>query len=185
MLLDRSRPNDQQTFDDYLNDLGKKNGFSDIKAFKKFLVNSSKKWYRTYSINNLDRYRAISGLFLELGIDQKEVSDIMQIQCFKCLDRYPEIWSWNKIAEYECVGPEAYTSKTCEPLQQAFKTKNKEEYCGLIKCSMSKLGLSTSPLPDGFYFADLASKEKLMKRFRNYSGMKELSIDRLIALRSQ
>ena len=109
----------------------------------------------------------------------------MQIQCFKCLDRYPEIWSWNKIAEYECVGPEAYTSKTCEPLQQVFKTKNKEEYCGLIKCSMSKLGLSTSPLPDGFYFADLASKEELMKRFRNYSGMKELSIDRLIALRSQ
>ncbi|MFW1808731.1 hypothetical protein [Acinetobacter ursingii] len=77
MLLDRSRPNDQQTFDDYLNDLGKKNGFSDIKAFKKFLVNSSKKWYRTYSVNNLDRYRAISGLFLELGIDQKEVSDTM------------------------------------------------------------------------------------------------------------
>ena len=164
MLLDRSRPNDQQTFDDYLNDLGKKNGFSDIKAFKKFLVNSSKKWYRTYSVNNLDRYRAISGLFLELGIDQKEVSDIMQIQCFKCLDRYPEIWSWNKIAEYECVGPEAYTSKTCEPLQQAFKTKNKEEYCGLIQCSMSKLGLNTSPLSDRIYFADLIPEGTLSSK---------------------
>lgn len=43
MLLDRSRPNDQQTFNDYLNDLGKKNGFSDIKSFKKFLINSSKR----------------------------------------------------------------------------------------------------------------------------------------------
>jgi len=28
---------------------------------------------------------------------------------------------------------------------------------------MSKLGLSTSLLPDGFYFADMASKEKMMK----------------------
>lgn len=163
MLLDRSRPNDQQTFDDYLNDLGKKNGFSDIQAFKKFLINSSKKWYYTYSVNNLDRYRVISGLFLELGIDQIEVSDVMQLQCFKCLNRYPEVWTWGEIAKYPCVGPEAYTSKIFEPLQQAFKTKNKVEYCGLIKCSMSKLGLSTSLLPDGFYFADMASKEKMMK----------------------
>ena len=165
MLLDRSRPNDQQTFDDYLNDLGKKNGFSDIQAFKKFLINSSKKWYYTYSVNNLDRYRVISGLFLELGIDQIEVSDVMQLQCFKCLNRYPEVWTWGEIAKYPCVGPEAYTSKTFEPLQQAFKTKNKVEYCGLIKCSMSKLGLSTSLLPDGFYFADMASKEKMMKTY--------------------
>ena len=36
MLLDRSRPNAQQKFSDYLNDLGKKNGFSDIQTFKKF-----------------------------------------------------------------------------------------------------------------------------------------------------
>ena len=162
MLLDRSRPNDQQTFDDYLNDLGKKNGFSDIQAFKKFLINSSKKWYYTYSVNNLDRYRVISGLFLELGIDQIEVSDVMQLQCFKCLNRYPEVWTWGEIAEYPCVGP-TFTSKKFEPLQQLFKTKNKEEYCGLIQCSMSKLGLSTSLLPDGFYFADMASKEKMMK----------------------
>jgi hypothetical protein len=42
VLLDRSRPNDQQKFSDYLNDLGKKNGFSDIQTFKKFLINSSK-----------------------------------------------------------------------------------------------------------------------------------------------
>lgn len=163
MLLDRSRPNDQQTFDDYLSDLGKKNGFSDIKTFKKFLINSSKKWYCTYSVNNLDRYRIISGLFLELGIDQIEVSDVLQLQCFKCLDRYPKVWAWSEIAKLPCVGPEAYTNKIFEPLQQAFKTKNKIEYCGLIKCSMRKLGLSNSSLPDGFYFADLASKEKIMK----------------------
>lgn len=43
MLLDRSRPNAQQKFSDYLNDLGKKNGFSDIQTFKKFLFVHDKK----------------------------------------------------------------------------------------------------------------------------------------------
>lgn len=154
MLLDRSRPNDQQKFSDYLNDLGKKNGFSDIDVFKSYLITSSKERYHIYSANSINVFRIISGLYIELGIDQLEVSDVVRPKCFKCLDRYPQEWSWNKIAEYECVGS-TFTGKKIESLQQAFITKNKEEYCGLIKCSMSKLGLSTSPLPDRFYFADL------------------------------
>ncbi|WP_287907757.1 hypothetical protein [Acinetobacter sp.] len=163
MLLDRSRPNDQQTFDDYLNDLGKKNGFSDIQTFKKFLINSSRKWYCIYSFDSLDIFRIISGLYIELGIDQVEASDVMRSQCFRYLDRYPENWSWNKIAEYPCVGP-TFTSKKYEPLQQLFKTKNKEEYCGLIQCSMSKLGLNTSPLSDRIYFADLIPEGTLSSK---------------------
>ena len=154
MLLDRSRPNAQQKFSDYLNDLGKKNGFSDIQTFKKFLINSSRKWYCIYSFDSIDIFRIISGLYIELGIDQVEESDVMRSQCFRCLDRYSENWSWNKIAEYPCVGP-TFTSQKFEPLQQLFKTKNKEEYCGLIQCSMSKLGLNNSPLSDRIYFADL------------------------------
>jgi hypothetical protein len=90
VLLDRSRPNDQQKFSDYLNDLGKKNGFSDIQTFKKFLINSSKNGIAPILLTAFDIYRIISGLYIELGIDQVEVSDVMQIQCFKCLDRYPE-----------------------------------------------------------------------------------------------
>lgn len=163
MLLDRSRPNDQQTFDDYLNDLGKKNGFSDIQTFKKFLINSSKKRYCIYSADSIDIFRIISGLYIELGIKQVEESDVMRSQCFRCLDRYPENWSWNKIAEYPCVGP-TFTSKKFEPLQQLFKTKNKEEYCGLIQCSMSKLGLNTSPLSDRIYFADLIPEGTLSSK---------------------
>ncbi|HFG6842930.1 hypothetical protein U2E19_04755 [Acinetobacter baumannii] len=170
MLLDRSRPNDQQTFSDYLNDLGKKNGFSDIKTFKNFLINSSKERYCIYSADSIDIFRVISGLFLELGIDQLEVSDGMRPKCFKCLDRYPENWSWNKIAEYGCVVP-TFTSKTFELLHQAFKTKNKEEYCGLIKCSMSKLGLNTSPLSDRLYFADLMPEGTLYSK--KYELIKE------------
>lgn len=164
MLLIRSRPNDQQTFSDYLNDLGMKNGFSDIETFKKFLKNSSKEMYYIYSADSVDIFRVISGLYIELGIDQIEVSDVMQIQCFKCLDRYPKVWSWDKIAEYPCVGPDAYTSQKYEQLQQAFKTKNKEEYCGLIKCSISKLGLNTSSLSDRIYFADLISEGALSSK---------------------
>ena len=127
MLLDRSRPNDQQKFSDYLNDLGKKNGFSDIQTFKKFLINSSRKWYCIYSFDSIDIFRVISGLYIELGIDQVEESDVMRSQCFRCLDRYSENWSWNKIAEYPCVGP-TKKKKKFEPLQQLFKTKNKEEF---------------------------------------------------------
>ncbi len=163
MLLDRSRPNDQQKFSDYLNDLGKKNGFSDIQTFKKFLINSSRKWYCIYSFDSIDIFRVISGLYIELGIDRVEESDVMRSQCFRCLDRYPENWSWNKIAEYPCVGP-TFTSKKIEPLQQLFKTKNKEEYCGLIQCSMSKLGLNTSPLSDRIYFADLIPEGTLSSK---------------------
>ena len=154
MLLDRSRPNDQQKFSEYLNDLGKKNGFSDPNVFKSYLIASSKEHYHIYSTNSINVFRIISGLFIELGIDQLEASDIVRPKCFKCLDRYPQGWSWNKIAENECIAS-TFTGKKIEPLQQAFITKNKEEYCGLIKCSMSKLGLSISPLPDRFYFADL------------------------------
>ena len=87
----------------------------------------------------------------------------MRSQCFRCLDRYPENWSWNKIAEYPCVGP-TFTSKKIEPLQQLFKTKNKEEYCGLIQCSMSKLELNTSPLSDRIYFADLIPEGTLSSK---------------------
>ncbi|MDH2481220.1 hypothetical protein QDR25_09150 [Acinetobacter baumannii] len=163
MLLIRSRPNDQQTFSDYLNDLGKKNGFTNIQTFKKFLINSSKKRYYIYSINSITIFRIISGLYIELGIDQVEELDIMRTQCFRCLDRYPEIWSWSQIAEYPCVGP-TFTSKKYEPLQQLFKTKNKEEYCGLIQCSMSKLGLNTSPLSDRIYFADLIPEGTLSSK---------------------
>ena len=163
MLLDRSRPNAQQKFSDYLNDLGKKNGFSDIQTFKKFLINSSKKWYCIYSFDSIDIFRVISGLYIELGIDQVEESDVMRSQCFRCLDRYSENWSWNKIAEYPCVGP-TFTSKRFEPLQQLFKTKNKEEYCGLIQCSMSKLELNTSPLSDRIYFADLIPEGTLSSK---------------------
>ena len=163
MLLDRSRPNDQQKFSDYLNDLGKKNGFSDIQTFKKFLINSSKKRYYIYSIDSINIFRIISGLYIELGIDQVEESDVMRSQCFRCLDRYSENWSWNKIAEYPCVGP-TFTSKKFEPLQQLFKTKNKEEYCGLIQCSMSKLGLHNSPLSDRIYFADLIPEGTLSSK---------------------
>ena len=163
MLLDRSRPNDQQKFSDYLNDLGKKNGFSDIQTFKKFLINSSKKRYYIYSIDSINIFRIISGLYIELGIDRVEESDVMRSQCFRCLDRYPENWSWNKIAEYPCVGP-TFTSKKIEPLQQLFKTKNKEEYCGLIQCSMSKLELNTSPLSDRIYFADLIPEGTLSSK---------------------
>lgn len=163
MLLDRSRPNDQQTFSDYLYDLGKKNGFSGIKSFKKFLINSSKKRYYIYSADSMDIFRVISGLFIELGIDQVEKSDDMRSQCFRCLDRYPGNWSWNNIAEYPCVGP-TFTSKKYEPLQQLFKTKNKEEYCGLIQCSMSKLGLNTSSLSDRIYFADLIPEGTLYSK---------------------
>ena len=163
MLLDRSRPNDQQKFSDYLNDLGKKNGFSDIQTFKKFLINSSRKWYCIYSFDSIDIFRIISGLYIELGIDQVEESDVMRSQCFRCLDRYSENWSWNKIAEYPCVGP-TFTRKKFEPLQQLFKTKNKEEYCGLIQCSMSKLGLNTSPLSDRIYFADLIPEGTLSSK---------------------
>lgn len=163
MLLDRSRPNAQQKFSDYLNDLGKKNGFSDIQTFKKFLINSSKKWYCIYSFDSINIFRIISGLYIELGIDQVEESDVMRSQCFRCLDRYSENWSWNKIAEYPCVGP-TFTSKKFEPLQQLFKTKNKEEYCGLIQCSMSKLGLHNSPLSDRIYFADLIPEGTLSSK---------------------
>ena len=163
MLLDRSRPNDQQTFSDYLNDLGKKNGFSDIKTFKKFLINSSKEWYCIYSADSIDKFRVISGLFLELGIDQIEESNVIRPKCFKCLDRYPEDWSWNMIAEYGCVGS-TFTSKKFEPLHQAFKTKTKEEYCGLMKCSMSKLGLSASALSDRLYFATLIPEGTLYSK---------------------
>ena len=163
MLLDRSRPNDQQKFSDYLNDLGKKNGFSDIQTFKKFLINSSKKWYCIYSFDSINIFRIISGLYIELGIDQVEELDVMRSQCFRCLDRYSENWSWNKIAEYPCVGP-TFTSKKFEPLQQLFKTKNKEEYCGLIQCSMSKLGLNNSPLSDRIYFADLIPEGTLSSK---------------------
>ena len=163
MLLDRSRPNAQQKFSDYLNDLGKKNGFSDIQTFKKFLINSSKKWYCIYSFDSINIFRIISGLYIELGIDQVEESDVMRSQCFRCLDRYSENWSWNKIAEYPCVGP-TFTSKKFEPLQQLFKTKNKEEYCGLIQCSMSKLGLNNSPLSDRIYFADLIPEGTLSSK---------------------
>lgn len=155
MLLDRSRPNDQQKFSDYLNDLGRKNGFSNLNVFKSYLITSSKERYHIYSANNINIFRVISGLFIELGIDLIDVSDVVRPKCFKCLDRYPQGWSWNKIAEHPCVGVDAYACKKNELLQQAFKTKNKEEYCGLIKCSMSKLGLSTSSLPERFYFADL------------------------------
>ena len=45
MLLDRSKPNDQQGFGDYLNELGYKNGFGDIRLFKIFLAKSSKRKY--------------------------------------------------------------------------------------------------------------------------------------------
>jgi len=166
VLLDRSRPNDQQTFIDYLHDLGKKNGFSDIKTFKKFLINSSKERYCIYSVHSVDIFRVISGLFLELEIDQVEVSDVTRPKCFKCLDRYPANWSWNKIAKYGCVG-QTFTSKKFEPLHQAFKTKNKEEYCGLIKCSMSKLGLNTSLMSDRLYFSSLIPEENLYsKKYR-------------------
>ena len=123
-------------------------------GFSGRLLNSSRKWYCIYSFDSIDIFRIISGLYIELGIDRVEESDVMRSQCFRCLDRYPENWSWNKIAEYPCVGP-TFTSKKIEPLQQLFKTKNKEEYCGLIQCSMSKLGLNTSPLSDRIYFADL------------------------------
>lgn len=163
MLLDRLRPNDQQKFSDYLNDLGKKNGFTDIQTFKKFLINSSKKRYYIYSIDSINIFRIISGLYIELGIDQVEEPDIMRTQCFRCLDRYPENWSWSQIAEYPCVGP-TFTSKKYEPLHQLFKSKNKEEYCGLIQCSMGKLGLNTSPLSDRIYFADLIPEGTLYSK---------------------
>ena len=163
MLLDRSRPNDQQKFSDYLNDLGKKNGFSDIQTFKKFLINSSRKWYCIFSFDIFVFFFFFFCFYFELGIDRVEESDVMRSQCFRCLDRYPENWSWNKIAEYPCVGP-TFTSKKIEPLQQLFKTKNKEEYCGLIQCSMSKLGLNTSPLSDRIYFADLIPEGTLSSK---------------------
>ena len=163
MLLDRSRPNDQQKFSDYLNDLGKKNGFSDIQTFKKFLINSSRKWYCIYSFDSIDIFRVISGLDIEFGIDCVVESDGRGARGDRGRDRYPENWSWNKIAEYPCVGP-TFTSKKIEPLQQLFKTKNKEEYCGLIQCSMSKLGLNTSPLSDRIYFADLIPEGTLSSK---------------------
>ena len=60
MLLDRSRPNDQQKFSEYLNDLGKKNGFSDPNVFKSYLIASSKEHYHIYSTNSINVFNLSS-----------------------------------------------------------------------------------------------------------------------------
>jgi hypothetical protein len=157
MLLDRTRPNEQQGFGDYLSDLGKKNGFSDIKRFKLFLFNSSKKRYYVYcSYSRL--VRIISGLFIELGIDQTEDAGVERPQCFRCLNTEPKSWVWDTPEEWRCQQMLDFSDLFKSP-REKFRT-NREDFCGLMRCSAKKLGLDFSPVKEGLYYADILSKEE-------------------------
>lgn len=157
MLLDRSKPNDQQGFGDYLNELGYKNGFGDIRLFKTFLAKSSKRKYHiscTYS----GLVRIISGLFIELGIDQTEDHESARPQCFRCLNTHPQSWIWEVPGEHRCQQILFYTD-VFKPPRDKYQT-TREEFCGLMMCSAKRLGLNFSPLKEGLYYADILSKEE-------------------------
>lgn len=157
MLLDRSRPNDQQGFGDYLSDLGMKNGFADVKCFKLFLIRSSKKRYRVHSKYN-SVFWIISGLFIELGLDQEELLDCKKPQCFSCITDNPKNWSWRFLAN-RCKWLTAQQKMFYPPYDKS-KTGGIEKFCGLMQCRVSSLGLDFSPRKAGLYYADVHSKEE-------------------------
>jgi len=155
MLLDRTRPKECQGFGDYLCDLGKKNGFADVKKFKQFLVNSSKKRY--YVCSSYSRLvRIVSGLFIELGLDQAAGSDCAKPQCFRCLNMQPNSWTWDAPDEVRCRQLISYRD-LFKPPRDKFRG-NREEFCGLMMCSVKRLGLNFSPRKEGLYYADQYSK---------------------------
>ena len=157
MLLDRTRPTRDQGFGDYLNDLGKKNGFINIRKFKIFLINSSKKKYYVYcSYTSL--ISVIVGLFIELGIDQIGSSGCAKPLCFRCLNTVPVSWVWIAVDESRCKELIYYWNFGLPP-KDKFRG-DREEFCGLMKCSVSRLGLDFSPKKEGLYYADQFSKNE-------------------------
>lgn len=157
MLLDRSKPNDQQGFGDYLSDLSYKNGFNDVGRFKRFLINSSKKkYYVCCSYSGL--VRIISGLFIELGIDDVPSAVVQRPQCFRCLYMEPKNWDWDLPDKARCHQLVSVRGLFDSPRNQF--QDNRASYCGLMMCSVKKLGLNFSPLKEGLYYADILSKEE-------------------------
>ncbi len=165
MLLDRSRPSEFQGFGDYLSELGRKNGFNSIARFKRFLFNSSKNKY--YVCSTYSRLaRIISGLFIELGIDKSVDDGIERPQCFRCLNTQPKKWIWEVPGENRCEEI-LYWNDLFNPPREKFKT-SREDYCGIMMCSSSRLGLNFSPQKMGLYFADILSKEERVQYIEEY-----------------
>lgn len=157
MLLYKCRPNELQGFGDYLKELGYKNGFSNVKKFKKFLANSSKRTHYIYcSYSGL--VRIISGLFIELGLDHPVSDGIQRPQCFGCLNQEPKHWNCTIPDLARCEEIRHYCHLIDTPRDE-FQSK-RENYCGLMMCSTKKLGLNFSPAKEGRYYADILSKEE-------------------------
>jgi len=158
MLLDRSKPNGCQSFGDYLNDLGRKNGFSDLNRFQLFLINSSSRMYYVHPTYKLT-FQVISGLFIELGLDQAEMSDCAKPQCFLCVRGEPKNWVWKVPSKRRCKEQRTWHGHFFKSPRERFRT-DREEFCGVIKCSLSRIGLDFSPEKAGLYYADMFSKEE-------------------------
>jgi hypothetical protein len=160
MLLDRSMPNDQQGFGDYLSDLARKNGFCSVGKFKRFLIDSANRRYKVSS-NYANLTRIISGLFIELGIDQVSSPDVTKPQCFRCLTAEPKGWVWSVVGQAKC-SEIVKNYSLFSPCQENL-IADRSEYCGLMICSARKLGLNFLPSKEGRYFADIFSGDERVK----------------------
>lgn len=177
MLLNRSKPKNNQSFGDYLEELGKRNGFRDIRSFKQYLKNISKKHYFMNCVN-LHIVRAITGLFLELGIDQKQNSDCQKYLCFGCLDIEPKEWDWRRRSLYEFVDEKVWKfaemtihgqwgyPEFCErsfmragiPGDDPEAVRN--QHCGISLFSTKSLGLDLDSRAEGLFFGDIYSRSE-------------------------
>lgn len=177
MLLDRSRPNHKQTFGDYLNDLGKRNGFANIRRFRSFLMESSKNKNSLYFFYYRPIYHVIGGVFIELGLDSQNESNCPDFLCFGCLNyTKPKDWVWVteskvhlKCSDYSLKGQ----------LLDGDVQKHKEKFCGIIKYSTDRLGLNFTPKEAGLYYADIYSKEehdggRILKGCPDYGQFKKI-----------
>ncbi len=157
MLLDRTRPSEDQGFGDYLNDLGKKNGFINIRKFKIFLMNSADKKYYVYCSYS-SFVKVIVGLFIELGIDKIGSPDCAKPLCFGCLNTLPVNWALITASESRCRKVISFWNGCLLPGYEV--SGDREEFCGLMKYSVSRLGLNFSPKKEGLYYADQFSKNE-------------------------
>ena len=155
MLVYRARPSEQETFGDYLSSLGEKNGFSDVRAFKSFLANSSREHYQIGCSYNM-MMRIISGLFVEIGLHDAKAPQEGRRLCFACVNTIPQRWDWSL--------PEVEWCQTCFNSRTFFYNwdeelvNKREDFCGLMRCSVKWLGLDFSPKKEGLYFADILSR---------------------------
>lgn len=161
MLLDRPRPVEDQGFGDYLSELAYSNGFKDVGAFKQFLETSSVRKYGIFGTYGR-LLRIITGLFVELGIDGIPSGEGPRPLCFRCLNMIPANWNWSVITDAQCQ------DKLSFPMQIGMVPGsfqgNRANYCGLMMCSVKKLGLNYSPSKEGLFYADILSREERAER---------------------